>query len=225
MNLISSASATNSIPPLLNALPWVQDTLQQRTWIGWAIAHRDVIITDAFNRPVAKDNLTQHDLASAANRDALRAAFLKAATPVDSDHDRIPDDWEFGWFGNLNPTPEADPDQDGADNLAEFAFATNPVDRNSSPRLIPHLPLIRGTPALGLSLRRFSGGAVDFQVDASPDLAQWFEPGSSLQRSPVTFLWDGLGGSVVHFQLSPPAAPPASEFLRVRPVPKLPRAP
>jgi hypothetical protein len=55
---------------------------------------------------------------------------------VDTDSNGLPDWWEQQYFGHLTGTaPSADPDHDGASNLAEFLAGTNPTNYNSALRL------------------------------------------------------------------------------------------
>jgi subtilisin family serine protease len=61
---------------------------------------------------------------------------LDLARIVDSDGNGLPDWWELEYFGVLTGTdPNADPDGDGASNLAEFLAGTNPTNYNSALRL------------------------------------------------------------------------------------------
>jgi subtilisin family serine protease len=61
---------------------------------------------------------------------------LNLARIVDSDNNGLPDWWELQYFGHLTGTdPHADPDGDGASNLAEFLAGTNPTNFNSALRL------------------------------------------------------------------------------------------
>lgn len=55
---------------------------------------------------------------------------------VDTDGNGMPDWWEFEYFGHLTGTdPNADPDHDGLNNLAEWIAGTNPTNAASSLRL------------------------------------------------------------------------------------------
>jgi subtilisin family serine protease len=61
---------------------------------------------------------------------------LNLARSVDTDGNGLPDWWEQQFFGRLTGTdPNADPDLDGASNLAEFLAGTNPTNFNSALRL------------------------------------------------------------------------------------------
>ncbi len=55
---------------------------------------------------------------------------------VDTDGNGLPDWWELQYFGHLTGTdPNADPDHDGMNNLAEWAAGTNPTNAASCLRL------------------------------------------------------------------------------------------
>jgi subtilisin family serine protease len=61
---------------------------------------------------------------------------LNLALSVDTDGNGLPDWWEQEYFGHLTGTnPNADPDHDGASNLAEFLAGTNPTNFASALRL------------------------------------------------------------------------------------------
>jgi hypothetical protein len=61
---------------------------------------------------------------------------LDLARSVDTDSNGLPDWWEQQFFGHLTGTdPNADPDHDGASDLAEFLAGTNPTNFNSALRL------------------------------------------------------------------------------------------
>lgn len=196
----------------------MQDTTEELAYERWGASDRDIIIVDAFNRPVAKDNLTTHDLQLELYRSALIAAIVKAATPIDSDKDQLPDDWEIGWFGSLVANPNADADGDGASNLTEFLFATNPVDAKSRPLFQPSITRSAGQPSLSVVFRRFSGSAADFVVETSPDLVHWSSGPADLLAGVTTPLYDGFGGTQVRYEQTRKAGALTSGFIRVRPV-------
>jgi subtilisin family serine protease len=61
---------------------------------------------------------------------------LNLARSVDTDGNGLPDWWEQQYFGHLTGTdPNADPDHDGASNLAEFLAGTTPTNFDSALRL------------------------------------------------------------------------------------------
>jgi hypothetical protein len=61
------------------------------------------------------------------------AGASTAASAIDSDRDGLPDAWEFSHFGDLNPGPTDDPDDDGFTNAQEFVAGTDPRNPASLP--------------------------------------------------------------------------------------------
>ena len=59
-------------------LPWLQDVPSVGAWALWRVEYRDVVILDAAGKERARFNLTTHDLAQQANRDALKQLLLDA---------------------------------------------------------------------------------------------------------------------------------------------------
>ncbi|MCB2156677.1 hypothetical protein KQI84_17510 [bacterium] len=49
---------------------------------------------------------------------------------LDSDHDGLPDEWEYYYFGNLDQDGNDNPDGDNSDNAKEYADGTNPTVRD-----------------------------------------------------------------------------------------------
>ena len=77
----------------------------------------------------------------------------KNAQAEDEDNDRLPDAWELQYYPNINSYNAAnDIDQDGATNLAEWAFNLNPT-RPDSAALTP------GTGTAGMPVARLTGSA------------------------------------------------------------------
>ncbi len=58
--------------------------------------------------------------------DMVRPITLTANFAADSDNDKLPDDWETQYWGDLAQTSTDDPDHDGKDNLLEYQLGTNP---------------------------------------------------------------------------------------------------
>lgn len=206
----------------MNVLPWLQDTSTDRVWASWGIAYRDVLILDAFNQPLGKDNLTSHDLGVKTHYDNLKKMLLAAAVPADTDRDGLPDVWEQFWFNSLAPQPTGDEDGDGFNNGVEFAFSTKPNDATVFPRLQAAIARPSGRPALVTTFRRFAGGTVDFVVETSPDLSQWTaNPAQIFLSGTPKPVYDGVAGVEVRFQQTPAAGAQRTGFTRVRPILKL----
>lgn len=69
------------------------------------------------------------DLATTASQLDLtmnRPYTLHAQFAADADGDGLPDPWERSYFGNLDPTPDGDPDRDRRSNRLEFERGTHP---------------------------------------------------------------------------------------------------
>lgn len=219
MNRIADAPSNGEIANSLNVLPWLQDTTAQKVWETWQISYRDVVVLDAFNRPIARDNLTSHDLALPQYRAALETALLTAATPADTDRDGLPDVWELGWFGHLGPTPTSDEDGDGVDSLNEFTFGSSPISAASIPKFLPVVARPAGRQVLAMVFRRFGGSAADLAVETSRDLVTWTSSPAEVFRSgAVRNLYDGMGGAEVRYQQPSAAADRPVVFMRARAV-------
>jgi len=60
-------------------LPWLQPMVGQDTWALWNVTYRDVVILGPGNEHVGTFNLTEHNLADAAEYQALMTQLLDAA--------------------------------------------------------------------------------------------------------------------------------------------------
>ena len=88
---------------------------------------------------------------------------------LDSDLNGLPDWWEQDFFGQLTGTnPNADPDHDGASNLAEWLAGTNPTNATSALRLTAS----RGTN--GFVLRWPSAAGKTYRLLRGTNLATGF---------------------------------------------------
>jgi hypothetical protein len=200
-----------------NSIPWLQDTLSVGAWTRWGAAKDDLRIVDSLNRPWTNYSLIQHDLTLAENREALKQLFLAPAKVVDADRDGLPDDWEYHYFGSLAADRHGDPDGDGFDNLAEFAFGTDP-NVASSP-LRASLVSVGSQSFLAVTFRRRAGAFVDYVVEASPSLLEWnVTPVPVVALRAPRNLFDGTGTLEAAYRLTEPFAGQATRFLRVRAV-------
>lgn len=222
LNRISEAQYNGNVSRVFNILPWLQDTTEQNVWVKWRIAYRDVLILDAFNRPIGTYNLTTRDLLNTSNRGALRQMLLDAAqaAAADTDSDGLLDIWETRWFGHLGATPTGDEDGDGIDNRTEFTFACNPTDPASGPVAKPLIVRPGGKPALTMTFRRFSGNLTNFVVETSSDLRTWnATPAAIFRVGSLVNLYDGAGGAEARFQQTATAGALPTGFIRVRATP------
>jgi hypothetical protein len=216
---MASDAADNPLVTAERTLPWLQDNFVNSAWEAWNVTWRDVRILNGRNELLYVYNLTINDLSIAANRAKLKQMFLSAAAWVDSDHDGLSDDWEILQFGNLSMAANEDPDGDSADNFAEYAFGTNPLNSNSKPTFTA---VVRGTGEsrqLGLVFQRRAGRGVDYYIEASPDLVQWTaEPTVITATEPFTNFYDGAGIGRSEYRLTAPIPSQGAGFLRVRAV-------
>ena len=198
------------------ALPWLQDTVDQDVWNRWQVTFRDVRILDAQNRLYAVFNLTQYDLSYITNRQTLRSLFLRAAALADTDRDGLPDDWEQVYFGNLSAGPDDDSDGDGASNLQEFAFGSNPTSASSRPitRLEYRQVGTERRPAVVFA--RQAGGAFQYLLETSGDLAAWAPEATGFGTPIVSNIFDGAGTATMMVPLSSPPLWPEGRCFRVK---------
>ena len=61
------------------SLPWLQEMRADSLWRKWDAGHRDVVVLDAENVPVAVFNLSRHNLRDQSEYDALRSLLLQTA--------------------------------------------------------------------------------------------------------------------------------------------------
>ena len=60
-------------------IPWLQETMTELVWVPWDVTYRDVVIVDGTNRRLAAFNLTDKNLAVAANYEALKTLLLETS--------------------------------------------------------------------------------------------------------------------------------------------------
>jgi hypothetical protein len=105
----------------------------------------------------------------------------ESSSGSDGDTDGLPDDWEITHFGNLDQPHDGDFDEDGINNLLEFALGSVPADPNS-----------RNLPFSGLSAdgyftlswsRPEAAANLIFTVEVSEDLKTWASGKTTLVNS------------------------------------------
>jgi subtilisin family serine protease len=91
---------------------------------------------------------------------------------VDTDGNGLPDWWEMQYFGRLTRTdPNADPDRDGASNLAEWIAGTDPLDPTSN----LHSLVPGSKPAAGFIVQWPSVAGKFYRVERSTNLITGFD--------------------------------------------------
>ena len=183
----------NSLVTSQRSLPWLQDTRQDNVWGRWNVRWRDVWIVDSLGQLKTVYNLTDYDLANPVNAAELLRLFLKEAKVVDSDGDRLPDDWELLHFGGLSSSGASDPDGDGFDNFTEYAFGTDPLDPKSHPSMSPRLLVNAAQPTLNLKFHRRAGNYLEYVIEKSPAFGLPFNSSPALTVRPSQDLFDGTG--------------------------------
>ena len=76
------------------------------------------------------DVLEFSDSGSVVGSNQYFGAWAEAPASVkldDTDFDKLPDIWEFQWFGDLDETATGDPDSDFVTNLEEYTASSNPA--------------------------------------------------------------------------------------------------
>ncbi len=91
-----------------------------------------------------------------------------AFSPLDDDHDGLPDQWERTHFTDLEKDGSEDSDLDGMTDLAEFLAGTDPRDKNSTLRLVPRRE--EGGPMKGLKLKWSASSAGASRLQSTEDL-------------------------------------------------------
>jgi hypothetical protein len=116
------------------------------------------------------------------------------AALVDSDGDLMPDAWEMLHFGTIAALPGEDhADNDGKNNLTEFAFGTNPASAASFPSTVsgftpPPMPRLTIT----FCVPEVPPAYVRYTVEVSSDLLIWTPLATHAPGTPWTE-WPGAG--------------------------------
>jgi hypothetical protein len=183
-------------------LPWLQDTTETNVQSAWAAEYRDVIILDAWNRPVdPRFNLTTFDLATEVNREVLKELLRRAAVMVDSDEDRIGDDWEERYLGGLGENADSDTDQDHDENLLEYALGSRPDEKSSMPVLATGMVTVDDDDRFFVSFRRRLGaaGGLKYFLERSGTGDVWTDASESMSLSEAENPYDGTATELVTY--------------------------
>lgn len=75
---VNAAGQESGNPDIIagRTLPWLQDVPEVDAWGHWGVTWRDVVVVDPDGRKVGVYNLTEHDLASHDNYEALKKMLL-----------------------------------------------------------------------------------------------------------------------------------------------------
>jgi hypothetical protein len=210
-------AAYNGYVTASSGLPWLQDTIADHVWSNWRAAYRDVRILDVRNQVRTVFNLNTYDLSVSTNRQTLKALLREAARATDSDGDKLLDEWEEEYWGDLSAQPKEDPDNDGADNATEFAFGSHPRDPASRPP-----PLLLAKPPLGgqpleLRFRRRAGAWLSYTLEGCAVVQPWdVSPDWLTPAGIVLPQFDGTGTAWATLPITPPLTAAGQGFLRLR---------
>lgn len=199
------------------SLAVVQDSSSANVWNGWDVEYRDVRILDSSNRVAAVFNLSNHDLSSLSNREALKELLVSAAQLTDTDSDELPDHWESQFLRGLSHGGNDDPDGDQASNFAELALGSDPFNRWSRPSLTTS---INEASRFTITFPRWAGTLARYGVEGSTNLVNWSADPTTL-RITSRNLYDGTGRSEVSYSFNKTVVTQPFGFLRlnVEPMP------
>lgn len=203
--------------PLMYAgkpLSWMRDTAALNLTASWGAVFRDVMILDPLNRKVDTYNaytLPLDGAGNAANRAVLKGRLLAAATPADTDNDKLPDYWEQWAFGNLT-RDGAGTDAAGLKTLQHYAHcgATTGVPPAGLPRIFL---LPDGSVSVLYTRRRGTAFGLICLPEFSTGLTGWSGTTPAWEEWSLRPLYDGSGGEIVEWK-SP--VPGATRYVRIR---------
>jgi hypothetical protein len=189
---------------------WVRDNFDVNISAAWGANYRDTFILDPLNGKIEAYNLTAHDLSVAANRAELKSKLIAAATPADSDGDKIPDYWEMQTAGSLALGP-GDLAPHGEKLLHAYALCSTPVGGHAAALRISR-------DAAGVTLRCIRRRGLLNGLVVAPEIAgaldSWGPP-AGFGAPVITTLYDGSGGELVEWRnLTTP--PPGQLFARLK---------
>jgi hypothetical protein len=203
-------------------LSWIRD---HNTAVGgpspasittaWSVSYRDVFILDPLNGKIEVYNLLTNDLTVAANKQTLKNKLIAAATPADTDNDKLPDYWEQWAFGTLSRNA-ATTGPDGLPALLHYAHGNTAPGSGVLPGL-PRIVFLQDISGMGVSVvwtqRRGTAFGLTMTPEFSTALASWTTTGHGFQDWSVRPLYDGSGGEIVEWHST---LPNPFRFARVR---------
>jgi hypothetical protein len=196
-------------------LSWMRDNATLNVSASWGAAFRDVIILDPANGKVEAFNVITYPLdgaANAANRTMLKNKLVAAATPADTDNDKLPDYWERLTYGNLSRNG-ASIHTGGITTLMHYAHC-GVVPGTAPPEGLPRIVTFPdGTVSVYYTRRRGTSFGLTCLPVFSADLDTWSANMPGWEEWSLRSLYDGSGGEVVEWKILQPGA---ARFVRVR---------
>ena len=198
---------------------WTRDTATANVQTSWGALYRDVFILDPLNKKIDSYNLTDFPLTIAANRATMKNKLLAAATPADTDNDKIPDYWETWAYGNLSHTG-ATAGPGGRTTLQHWAHCSF-TPATSTIRGLPEIYFVPSEAYFSVLYIRRRGTSFGLTVtpEFSPDLSlsSWTTAGTGYEEWGVMPLYDGSGGELVEWSSTVPAPLPFARIKAVLP--------
>jgi len=177
-------------------LSWIRDSAAGGIQSGLQAEYRDVVILNPLNGEEDRYNLTLFPIdgaANAANRQIMKNKLIAAATPVDSDNDKLPDFWEMQRFGDLSRTG-ASVEALGLAALLHFAHCSG---RTGEPEGLPRIAgSTGGAYSMTFIRRRGLLSGLVLSPEFSEDLIGWSTVAPDWQLVQTRTLYDGSGGEL-----------------------------
>ena len=209
VDIIGINQTGGGVNPLMYAgkpLSWVKNTAAADIEARWGAFHQDVFIVDPLSRKVEVFSLSAKPLTVAANRTALKNKLIAAATPADTDGDKLPDYWEQWAYGNLS-RHGGTVGPDGTKALLHYAHCS-PAPAGGQLPGWPRLIAVEAPEGLSFSLtwtqRRGTAFGLTMAPEFSQDLASWTATGHGYVDWSSRVLYDGSGGEVMAWQSTVP---------------------
>jgi len=194
---------------------WLRDTTTANVQTSWGASYRDVVILDPLNNKIESYNLTTYPLTTEANRATLKNKLIAAATPADTDNDRLPDYWEQWAWGTLSRNG-ATAGTDGGKTLLHWAHCSTAPATG----IIAGLPGMAvypsdGTLSVFYTRRRGTAFGLTVTPEFSTTLTSWPPTGHGYEEWSVRTLYDGSGGETVEWHATVPLPFP---YVRIKAV-------
>lgn len=202
VELIGVNFTTNSNFIMYTGKPgsWIKDSATLQIASRWNSQYRDILVLDANNKPAGMFNVNSpRTLENAEHRTTMTNLILAAATPADTDNDKLPDFWETNTYGNLDRTG-ASMDPTGITVLQRYALGLATTEEGRS--RIFGLP--DGTVSLVYNRRRGKAFGLTVLPRFSRNLSIWDIEGHGWEEWSLRTLYDGSGSEVVEWKILTP---------------------
>jgi hypothetical protein len=179
---------------------WVKDTGALGIQAAWVAQYRDVVVLDAFNKPAGAYSLNPpQTLQDQVHRDAMKAMIVAAATPADTDNDKLPDFWEMNTYGDLIRNG-ASADAGGITVLQRYAHCTISA-MDVQPRIFS---LPDGSVSVLYNRRRGTAFGLTVLPEFSRTLSGWDTVGHGWEEWSLRTQYDGSCSEIVEWKILTP---------------------